>query len=122
MLAGAREKLEANGDIEILRSSGELENPAILHTDQPDFLNQILEVRTRLEPFALLARLKAIESELGRRRRFRYGPREIDLDILSYDRRRIRSETLTLPHPGLKDRDFLRRLLAELDETPESIV
>ena len=121
MLAAAREALRACGRIEIIRETSVLENPAILHTDQGDFLNQIVVVRTELDPFELLERLKTIEKNLGRKERFRYGPREIDLDILVYGKRQIESETLTLPHPGLKDRDFLRVLLADLDETPESI-
>ena len=120
-LAAARGTIAGHERITLLRETSVLENAAILVEDQDDFLNQVLEIRTELEPRALLDFLQATERKLGRQQRYRWGPREIDLDILAYGDTRIDTEVLTLPHPGLKDRDFLRTLLAELSLTPESI-
>jgi 2-amino-4-hydroxy-6-hydroxymethyldihydropteridine diphosphokinase len=104
----------------ILRDSENLENPAILHEDQPDFLNAVLEVETDLGPAELLSQVKRIEQKLGRTARFRYGPREIDIDILSMEGIQMQTEDLTLPHPGL-DRPYLVTLLARLSLTPQDL-
>ncbi|MEQ9365013.1 MAG: 2-amino-4-hydroxy-6-hydroxymethyldihydropteridine diphosphokinase [Leptospirales bacterium] len=117
-LAAARHAIAAHAEIQVIRASSVLENTAILFEDQPDFLNQILEVETRLTPLDLLLFLQALEQELGRIPRFKYGPREIDLDILSYDRLKLNTTNLTLPHPGVRDRGFLHRLLAEFGVSP----
>lgn len=100
--------------IKILRASSILENSALLYTEQPDFLNQILECDCRLDPYDLLANLLLLEETMGRVRQFSKGPREIDLDILSQGKLLIQSARLCLPHPGLKDRPYLHRLLNEL--------
>lgn len=110
-----RARLRLEERCRIVRATSELDNPAVIVTDQPDFLNQIVEVETSLTPLALLAFLKGIEIDLGRQRRPRFGPREIDLDILTYDRLQMQSEDLTLPHPGLSDRPYLHALMAELE-------
>lgn len=120
-LAGARELMHEHEQIDLLRVTGILENPAILYEAQADFLNQIVEVETGLEPLELLDALQAMERQLGRVRRFRYGPREIDLDILAYQGNRMNSDRLVLPHPGLADRMFLRELLAEWKLEPTGV-
>ena len=121
-LAEARRQLEALPGFEISRMSFVLENPAILREDQPDFLNQVLEAQTSLEAHELLEKLKDIEQRLGRVHRFRFGPREIDLDILTYGRQQVQTAELTLPHPGLSGRKYLRTLLADLGLTPEQLL
>ncbi len=120
-LEGARSGIAAHPEIAILRKTSVLENRAILFEDQPDFLNQIVEIETNLTPLDLLHFLQSLEQRLGRTRRFKYGPREIDLDILSYDRLQLNTTELILPHPGLQDRDFLHRLLAELGIAPSDL-
>lgn len=121
MLRAAREALAADPDCAIIRMTSELNNAALLYEDQADFLNQILEIETSLGPLALLARIKDLEVRLGRTQNFRYGPREIDIDLLSYDGLVLDDAALTLPHPGLKDRPYLAQLLAELNESPASL-
>ena len=116
-LETARHRLAARSDIRVVRLSSVLENRALLYADQPDFLNQVLEIRTDLSPWDLLRFFKSTESDMGRKTRFRYGPREIDLDILSWEGLRLDQEELTLPHPGLRDRPYLHELLAELGES-----
>lgn len=101
-------------DITILQSSGIYETLPWGFTDQPAFLNQVLEICTQLEPLALLKRLKAIEVQMGRMKTFRYGPRLIDLDILFYGDRILDSETLTIPHPHLHERAFVLVPLNEI--------
>ena len=86
--------------------------------EQAPFLNLVVAVRTAAAPHALLDRLQAIERALGRARTaVRHGPRTIDLDILLYGDRAIGGERLTIPHPGLIERDFM--LVPLLDIAPE---
>jgi 2-amino-4-hydroxy-6-hydroxymethyldihydropteridine diphosphokinase len=86
--------------------------------DQPDFTNAALELETELEPAQLLFNLKRIESLLGREPDgVRYGPRALDLDILSFDGRCVEDLELSLivPHPRLVERRFALEPLAELE-------
>lgn len=121
-LAHADYLLTRNPAIRILRRSSILDNPPLLVEEQPPFLNQIFRVETRLPPTEFLDTLKHYEKEIGRVKRIRFGPREIDLDILTYGDVRMDSEYLTIPHPALKDRDYLRILLAEFDLKPEDLL
>ena len=73
-----------------------------------------VKAETGLPPLALLRRLKAIESRLGREANFRYGPRVIDLDILFYDDLVVDEEGLTIPHPRLHERAFVLVPLADI--------
>ncbi|MCB1170489.1 MAG: 2-amino-4-hydroxy-6-hydroxymethyldihydropteridine diphosphokinase [Leptospiraceae bacterium] len=121
-MAHADYLLSHNPRMEVLRRSSILDNPPLLVEEQPSFLNQIVEIQTDLEPLELLDTLKEYEKEIGRIKRIRYGPREIDLDILSYDGLRMNNSKLTLPHPGLRDREYLRILLAEFELQPEDLL
>ena len=83
--------------------------------DQPAFLNMALRADTDLAAHALLAHLKAIEAELGRRSGgVRFGPREVDLDILLYGDAVLEGEALTVPHPRMAERAFVLRPLADV--------
>ncbi|HEY2025654.1 MAG TPA: 2-amino-4-hydroxy-6-hydroxymethyldihydropteridine diphosphokinase [Gemmatimonadaceae bacterium] len=81
---------------------------------QGPYLNQMAALETRLSPYALLRELQRIERTLGRVRRERWGARTIDLDLVQLGATTLRSPELTLPHPGLRDRRFWQRELAEL--------
>jgi 2-amino-4-hydroxy-6-hydroxymethyldihydropteridine diphosphokinase len=82
---------------------------------QPDFVNAAAGVLTQLEPGALLEALRAIETAMGRpAERVRWGPRLIDLDLLCYARERRTDAALTLPHPGIVERNFVLYPLAEI--------
>ncbi|HET9643346.1 MAG TPA: 2-amino-4-hydroxy-6-hydroxymethyldihydropteridine diphosphokinase, partial [Burkholderiaceae bacterium] len=76
--------------------------------------NAVAELRTGLEPHALLAQLQAIELRHGRERPYRNAPRTLDLDLLRYGDRRLSTPTLTLPHPRMDERAFVLVPLAEL--------
>jgi len=82
--------------------------------DQPKFLNQVIEIKTELNPTELLQELKKIEMVMGRESTFRYGPRKIDLDILFYDDLELATEALVIPHPSLHERAFVLVPLAEI--------
>lgn len=94
--------------------SGFYETEPLYYLSQADFLNCVAAIETALEPFALLRECWRIEKELGRVRTCRYGPREIDLDIIAYGRRMIRTPELTIPHPGLAGRRFVLLPLREI--------
>lgn len=88
--------------------------------DQPAFLNMAVAGTTDIGPFDLLARIKEIETRLGRVASVRYGPRLIDIDILALGDETIDSEILTLPHPRVGERRFVLAPLAEI--APDLIV
>lgn len=75
--------------------------------DQPDFVNAVAKLRTRLGPFALLDQLQAIESAHDRVRERHWGPRTLDLDLLLFGEQRIGSARLTVPHPHMLERAFV---------------
>jgi 2-amino-4-hydroxy-6-hydroxymethyldihydropteridine diphosphokinase len=82
---------------------------------QPAFVNAVAGVITQLTPEELLAELRALERALGREPpRERWGPRVIDLDLLVQGRETRATEALTLPHPGIVDRDFVLYPLADI--------
>ncbi len=83
----------------------------------PDFLNAVAQIRTSLEPLALLRALQAIETREGRERPYRNAPRTLDLDLLLYEDRVLSGPVLELPHPRMHSRAFVLRPLAELDPT-----
>ena len=97
------------------------ETEPVGYLDQPAFLNGAARVETDLSAQDLLARLLAIELELGRVRGDgpRFGPRTIDLDLLIYGQETIDEPGLTVPHPRLAERRFALEPLAELDPALE---
>ncbi len=83
-------------------------------TDQANFLNQVLEVSTTLEPQQLLEVIETIEKEMGRKRIQKMGPRIIDIDILFYNNDIINQSNLTIPHPAIANRRFVLIPLVEI--------
>lgn len=90
------------------------ETDAVGLTDQPCFLNGVAALETELSPRELLDVLLAVERELGRERRERWGPRTIDLDLLVYGEETLDEPGLAVPHPRLHERRFALEPLAEL--------
>jgi 2-amino-4-hydroxy-6-hydroxymethyldihydropteridine diphosphokinase len=83
--------------------------------DQPDYMNAVVAIETSLSPEALLDQLQDIENSAGRvRKDNRWGARILDLDILLFDQQIINTERLTVPHYGLKLREFVLLPLAEI--------
>lgn len=85
------------------------------YEDQPEFLNQVVLAESSLSPLDLLAHLKRIELIVGRTPTFRYGPREVDLDILFYDDLVFEHSKLQIPHPKLQERSFVLVPLNDLN-------
>ena len=88
--------------------------------DQPDFLNLVVQIETTHAPLDLLAACLRIEAGLGRERRERWGPRIIDLDVLTYDTISWNDDRLVLPHPQMLERGFVLIPLAEI--APDKIL
>lgn len=88
--------------------------------EQPDFINAVAALSTRLSGRRLLEELKHLEEELGRRPGERWGPRLIDLDLLVYGTDTINEDGLTVPHPGIGERNFVLLPLREI--APDLVV
>ncbi len=83
--------------------------------DQPDYVNAVVKIETSLTPIPLLDALQHIEQIQGRERKGqRWGARTLDLDILLFDKEVIESPRLTVPHYGLREREFVLYPLAEI--------
>ena len=100
---------------QLLAKSSFFKTQPVGYTSQDWFVNAVIKIETDLEPFDLLRTLKTIESQLGRTKTFRWGPRMIDLDILFFDDWEIKTEDLQIPHPNLSERQFVLVPLAEID-------
>src|SRR5262245_3043854 len=115
-LARAIAKLCENGDVRLLARSSDYLTPPWGVEDQPPFVNLCIAVDTTLNPQALLARAQAVERAFGRDRagEQRWGPRTLDIDVLTYDELVLCDPKLTLPHPRLFERAFVLVPLAEI--------
>lgn len=98
----------------ITRSSSIYQTAAWGKTNQPEFLNQVLEVNTESTASACLHLLLKIESEMGRVRSEKNAPRTIDLDILYFDGLILNTPSLTIPHPFILERRFVLTPLQEI--------
>jgi 2-amino-4-hydroxy-6-hydroxymethyldihydropteridine diphosphokinase len=114
LLEASLDSLRAVTDTSVVKVSTFIDTQPWGETDQPNFLNAVAEIRTGLEPVALLAALKRIETELGRKASYRWGPRAIDLDIILYGRRVVDLPHLVIPHRHCRERDFVMRPLREI--------
>lgn len=97
-----------------MRQSSVIETEPWGDTDQPRFLNQVLEVDWAGTPRSLLTMAKAVEKEGGRKPTRRWGPRVIDVDILLFGDDHVSEVDLQIPHPGISDRQFVQASLREL--------
>lgn len=106
----------ADAAIRLVTQSSDYRTPPWGLTDQPAFINRCLVVETPVTPHRLLERALAVEGQLGRDRtnERRWGPRLIDIDLLSYDDVMIDEPGLRLPHPELFRRAFVLVPLAEI--------
>ncbi|ABI55917.1 2-amino-4-hydroxy-6-hydroxymethyldihydropteridine diphosphokinase [Alkalilimnicola ehrlichii MLHE-1] len=101
-----------------LRSSSLYRNPPMGPVDQPDFVNAVVALRTRLDPLVLLDQIQGLERQQGRVRGRYWGERTLDVDLLLYGDHRVAHARLTVPHPGLPHRAFVLYPLAELADAP----
>jgi 2-amino-4-hydroxy-6-hydroxymethyldihydropteridine diphosphokinase len=109
----------ATQELNVLGKSSLYETSPYGRIDQNNFLNAVVLCETELDPHEVHRRLKHIEREMGRLKRERWGPREIDLDLLLYGDLVMNEKNLIVPHPDLANRPFV---LVPLDELEPSIV
>ncbi len=107
--------IQESGSVHIEEISPVYETAPLGDASHNTYLNFVFRCSTSLTPDALFAELKSVEVKTGRQKRSKWSEREIDLDILLYDRVVIESELLTIPHKEMKNRDFVLIPLLELD-------
>lgn len=108
------EALKARKDCKVEQVSEIITTSPYGVTDQPDFLNGMIKMRTLLTPWELLRVLQETEQQAGRERLTHWGPRTLDLDIIFYDDQVIDARELQIPHPDMRNREFVLKPLAEL--------
>ena len=113
-LSAARLAIAALPGTSVVAASEVEETEPIGPPGQDRYLNQMIAIHTTLEPEQLLSALQRIEAENGRVRAERWGPRTLDLDIVRFGSREIRTPRLTVPHPQLERRAFWQRELEQL--------
>jgi 2-amino-4-hydroxy-6-hydroxymethyldihydropteridine diphosphokinase len=106
--------LDTTPGVSATRVSGVYETEPVGVRDQSWFLNAVVEVATDLSPSDLLRAAKVVEASVGRTPTYRWGPREIDVDILLYEGERVDTEDLVIPHPRMGERLFVLLPLREL--------
>lgn len=117
-LQRAADLLGSRTDIRVVRSSRVYETEPVGGPEQPDYLNAVIEVEASLDAYGLLKSCLAAEDEMGRVRDERWGPRPIDIDLLTYGDEEIADADLTVPHPRMHERMFVLAPLLELDADP----
>lgn len=105
---------------QVIRASSLYSSKPMGPQDQPDYVNGVVEIKTQLAPHDLLFHLQQIELSQGRERKERWGPRTLDLDIILYGDLQVQTESLTIPHYGMKIREFVLYPLHEI--APEIIL
>ena len=111
-------ELLARRGLRIERSSRVYETDPVGGPPQPEYLNAVVAVQTTLSPHDLLAACMDVEQRMGRVRRERWGPRIIDVDVLTYDEEEVDEPDLVVPHPRMNERAFVLVPLLELNPDP----
>lgn len=108
------EEIEKNSHIELMETSTYLETKPYGVTDQPDFLNAVLQVNTTYTPMQLLSFCQELEAKAGRVKTRRWGERTLDVDILFFGKSILDVPNLTIPHPQIQNRSFVLLPLCEI--------
>lgn len=119
-LANLQEAIDRLGSVDgihLVRASRVYET-APVGPPQPDYLNAVVEAETTMGPGELLEACLGVEAAMGRVRGARWGPRAIDIDVLTYGREEIDQPGLTVPHPRMHERAFVLAPLLELEPNP----
>ncbi|MCM3729287.1 2-amino-4-hydroxy-6-hydroxymethyldihydropteridine diphosphokinase [Neobacillus cucumis] len=115
-IVNAINRLKSCPKIQLVNLSSVYETDPVGYEDQDLFLNMVIKVRTNLSAMELLDTCLKIELELGRKREIKWGPRTLDLDILTFNQENIESEKLNIPHPRMLERAFVLVPLVEIDQ------
>jgi len=118
MLQQAVDMLGERPGIHVLRSSRVYETQPVGGPGQPDYLNAVLELETDLTARALLDACLEVETAMGRVRDVRWGPRSIDIDLLTFGDLALEEPGLIVPHPRMHERGFVLVPLMELNADP----
>lgn len=106
----------ADASVRLVARSPFYETEPVDYTDQEWFLNAAVKIETDLAPLELLARMQAVQKDIGRRDGgIRFGPRVLDLDIIFYDNLTLETPHLTIPHPRMHKRRFVLQPLCDID-------
>ncbi len=116
-LKQALQKINSHPMISQVKHSSVYETVPFGIKDQSDYLNCAVEIVTGMSLTELYDFVKVTETAIGRKERVRWGPREIDIDILIYDNLEEERELVTVPHKGIRERDFVIVPLLELDDS-----
>ena len=108
------DRLVSEGDVVLVRLSSLYITRPWGHEDQPDFINAVAEIQTDLQPLELLEKARSVERDAGRVERFKWGPRELDIDLLLYGKEVLDLDALKLPHPLMAERAFVLVPLLEI--------
>ncbi|MEE9572056.1 MAG: 2-amino-4-hydroxy-6-hydroxymethyldihydropteridine diphosphokinase [Candidatus Neomarinimicrobiota bacterium] len=111
--------IESNPECKVVAVSSVYETKPFGYKNQDNFLNAVIKITMNYSLLELFDFLKRTESELGRQTEIKWGPREIDLDILFFNDLIYTDENITIPHIGIMDRDFVLIPLSEIE--PELI-
>ena len=107
--------IKISSDFRILKTSSIYETKPFGVKNQGNFINAVIKVETNLDLHNLLKFAKNLEKETGRKETFKWGPREIDIDILFFNEIIYSDEEITVPHKGIPERDFVLTPLCEID-------
>ena len=110
----AFEALEALPHTRLVKKSSLYRSAPVGYAAQPDFVNAVAQLETGLPAERLLAELQAIELRHGRSRSFANAPRTLDLDLLLYGAAQLKTATLQVPHPRMRERAFVLKPLLEI--------
>jgi 2-amino-4-hydroxy-6-hydroxymethyldihydropteridine diphosphokinase len=114
-IQAACDSLAGLPDSSLIKCSSLYQSQPMGPQDQPDYVNAVVLIETELSPKSLLQQTQLIESQQGRiRKANRWGPRPLDIDILLFGRQQIDTEYLTVPHCGMKQREFVLYPLFEI--------
>ncbi len=102
-------------ETELIKISKVYETEPWGYTEQDDYLNLCLEIKTTLSPYKLLTNCQEVEKNLRRERKIKWGPRTIDIDILLYDDLVLEEDDLIIPHPRIQERAFILIPLRDLN-------
>ena len=110
----AFEELEALPHTRVVKKSSLYRSAPVGYAAQPDFVNAVAQLETGLPAERMLAELQAIELRHGRSRSFANAPRTLDLDLLLYGAAQLKTATLQVPHPRMRERAFVLKPLLEI--------
>ena len=113
-LSDARRNISELPEANLIAASSFYRTAAWGKTDQPDFINQVIQISSTFHPEELMLSLLQIEERMGRKREEKWGPRSIDLDILFFGQSILHSDLLQVPHPHITERRFVLEPLCEL--------